>query len=339
MEAAQVKGSRYRIAAINETEARIDIAGEVVPSGWEWWFGDDTPIITYDSLVATIEPFLEQGIKKLHLRIDSGGGDVQEGLKIYNYLQAAKKSRGLHITTSVIGIAASMAAVLFMAGDVRDLPFGTRLMLHDVSYSYYGKVEEHRNALLLAQSYRDDLIQILTSKIGDKEAAQTVEGLMQNNQDNWISPEKAVKLGLATDSSEALRLAAAKENFYSYQKKQAMSEFQKKIDNFFSKLEKLLGGEKPSNEQPTTQEAQQPTAEPQPDAAAALLDLQSKYDALKAENEALNHQMEKLLGGVDSLTNKVVELIAAGGAANLQRDLVLTEEATKENPYNQLGAI
>ena len=61
------------------------------------------------------------------LYINSPGGEVQSGLALYDVMQAVS----CPIHTVCLGMAASMAALLFIAGDQREMLPHSRVMIHD----------------------------------------------------------------------------------------------------------------------------------------------------------------------------------------------------------------
>ena len=65
--------------------------------------------------------------KEIYLYINSPGGEVQSGLALYDVMQAVS----CPIHTVCLGMAASMAALLFIAGDQREMLPHSRVMIHD----------------------------------------------------------------------------------------------------------------------------------------------------------------------------------------------------------------
>ncbi len=63
----------------------------------------------------------------LDVEISSPGGDMFAAVAMYNGLRASGKK----ITTRVMGVAASAASLVFMAGDNRVMPKNTHLMVHN----------------------------------------------------------------------------------------------------------------------------------------------------------------------------------------------------------------
>ena len=64
---------------------------------------------------------------EITIYINSPGGEVQSGLALYDVMQAVS----CPIRTVCVGRAASMAALLFIAGDRREMLTHARVMIHD----------------------------------------------------------------------------------------------------------------------------------------------------------------------------------------------------------------
>jgi ATP-dependent Clp endopeptidase proteolytic subunit ClpP len=67
------------------------------------------------------------GVKRIAMRVNSPGGDVFEGHAIFNLL----RDHGAEITVDIIGIAASMASVIALAGDTVRIASNAMMMIHD----------------------------------------------------------------------------------------------------------------------------------------------------------------------------------------------------------------
>ena len=129
------------------------------------------------------------------LYINSPGGDVVSGLAVYDYISIMKKN----VNTVCTGTAASMGAILFLAGKKRSMLPHTRLMIHDPSFgggSFAGKKshEIQRNLDKLNES-RETLAKIIAEKTGrslDEIYAVTAD-------DTYYNAEEAISFGLAND--------------------------------------------------------------------------------------------------------------------------------------------
>ena len=90
--------------------------------GQDWWTGDGT----------TAKAFAEDlkgagDVKKVHLRVNSPGGDVFDGIAIYNTLLSC----GAIVTAQVDGLAASIASVIIMAASEISMGDNAMMMIHN----------------------------------------------------------------------------------------------------------------------------------------------------------------------------------------------------------------
>lgn len=129
--------------------------------------------------------------KEITIYINSPGGEVSSGLALYDIMQAVK----CPIHTVCIGIAASMGAILFAAGDKRDILPHARVMIHDPLIS--GGVGG--NALRI-KSLSEDLMRTrkITGKILAKHTKKTIDEIYAKTAtDSYFYAEEAVAFGLA----------------------------------------------------------------------------------------------------------------------------------------------
>ncbi|MBP3674132.1 MAG: ATP-dependent Clp protease proteolytic subunit [Oscillospiraceae bacterium] len=132
----------------------------------------------------------EEPGKEITIYINSPGGEVTSGLALYDVMKAVK----CPIRTVCIGTAASMGAVLFAAGDQRDMLPHTRVMIHDPLISRTGG-----NALSL-KAVSDDLMRTreITCRILAEHTGKQLEEIYEKTAtDSWFYAEEAVRFGLA----------------------------------------------------------------------------------------------------------------------------------------------
>lgn len=125
------------------------------------------------------------------VNINSPGGDLFEGLAIYNLLREHKGD----VTVRVMGLAASAASIIAMAGNSIEISRAGFLMIH--------------NAWVLAMGNRQDLMEIaeylepFDRAMGSIYEARTgkdtasIESMM--DKETWIGGEDAIKQGFADD--------------------------------------------------------------------------------------------------------------------------------------------
>lgn len=178
----------------NEEHKKADIIvfGDIVSKGLIWWdelFPAD--VNSYD-LVAQLNDIPEDYDITVH--INSNGGEVKEGLAIYNAL----KTR--NVTTICEGFAASAASLIFMAGKRRVMNTASLLFIHQAIVSASGNPDE-------LEKVASDLRTITEAAANAyKEGGVTVsdEELTEMLKDEtWIKAEDALKMGFATEIAEA----------------------------------------------------------------------------------------------------------------------------------------
>ena len=128
------------------------------------------------------------------VHINSNGGELKEGLGIYNVL----KSRD--VTTICEGFAASAGSVVFCAGRTRIMQPASLLFIHQAQMSADGNADDFQKAA-------DDL-RIVTSAAVEayKECGITIDDDQLDamlKAETWITPEEAVAYGFATQIAEA----------------------------------------------------------------------------------------------------------------------------------------
>ena len=122
------------------------------------------------------------------LYINSPGGEVQSGLALYDVMQAVS----CPIRTVCLGMAASMGALLFIAGDEREILPHSRVMIHDPLIGADGSA-------LSVKARADDLMRIrdITAGVIARHSGMSVERVFElTASDTYFEAEEAVEAGL-----------------------------------------------------------------------------------------------------------------------------------------------
>lgn len=138
------RNNRYRevgsIEIRNETAETADLCffGDINSESlgeWQKYYPED-------KAPKDVQDFLDQldGVTKINVHINSGGGSVFGGIAIYNIL----KRHNAEITVYVEGIAASIASVIAMAGDKIIIPANAQMMIHKPSSITWGNADDMR---------------------------------------------------------------------------------------------------------------------------------------------------------------------------------------------------
>ena len=132
---------------------------------------------------------------RILVRIDSPGGDVFDGIAIYNDLVRHPASVHVEIT----GLAASAASVIAMAGDRIEIAESAFVMIHKAwSFALGNEADMIKTAEVLAKVDRS-LVSVYARATGQSE--DTVIRWME--AETWFSGTEAVQAGLADAVTEA----------------------------------------------------------------------------------------------------------------------------------------
>ena len=134
---------------------------------------------------------IEASSTKIEVHINSRGGDVFEGIAIYNALAASQADISIYID----GIAASIAAIIALCGKPLYMARHSKLMLHAVSGGAYGNAEELRRMAQLVEDLQVSLANMIAQRCGDS-PEHIVAKYFRDGVDHWISASEAEVMGL-----------------------------------------------------------------------------------------------------------------------------------------------
>lgn len=137
----------------------------------------------------------------MEIRFTSPGGDITFGFVLYDYIQELKRS-GHNVTTSTLGMAASMASALLQAGSKRTMGKEAWLVIHEGSFGAGGSAGEVEDAVEWYRRLRDRLADIYLEGMarGGKKAMTKTEFKKKWSRRDWfISSDEALKLGLVDE--------------------------------------------------------------------------------------------------------------------------------------------
>ena len=119
----------------------------------------------------------------LEVYLHTYGGSVFDGNMIFNTLITAKSQ----VNTTIIGVGASMGAILSQAGTIRRQVSNGFMMIHAATGGTYGTAKDHLNSANLLTEIQKQFKQLLIVKTGLK--STDVEKWLVG--DNWFSAEQA----------------------------------------------------------------------------------------------------------------------------------------------------
>ncbi|RDW14466.1 peptidase [Paracoccus thiocyanatus] len=148
------------------------------------------------------------GDRDVVVNINSPGGDVFEGLAIYNMLRGHKGD----VTVRIVGLAASAASVIAMAGDKVEIARAGFLMIHNTWVFAIG--DRHDLSTVAGQLAAFDEVMAELYALRAKADAKEIGAMM--DRETWISGRAAIDQGFAdalldADQIEASDQAKAKD--------------------------------------------------------------------------------------------------------------------------------
>jgi len=136
-------------------------------------------------------------VDEITVRINSAGGELFDGISIYNELRAHKARKIVHID----GLAASIATVIAMAADEIVLGTATAMMIHGPSTLACGPAETMRDTAELLDKVAVGMVDAY-ARFNKAMKREEIEALMSGG-DHWFTAAEAIKVGFATRMTEA----------------------------------------------------------------------------------------------------------------------------------------
>lgn len=180
MKNKKYKGFYNIVKDQSKREATILIYGVIGGFDWDSW----TYINTSDKFVEEFKQ-VESEADIIHIRINSPGGNVHDGLPIYNTIKNSEKT----IYTYVDGIAYSMASLIALAGDKVYGYSNSLFMVHNASTYFFGNANDIREEAKVLDKYDLALGSIIEEKLNI--SSEDVSEKFLNYKDNYFVGKEA----------------------------------------------------------------------------------------------------------------------------------------------------
>lgn len=177
---------KYFALEKTDNAAVITIYGDIV--SWPW-LESDVSSYNLSRQITGLD------VDVIDVHINSYGGEVAEGLAIYNSLKQHKAK----VRTYCDGFACSIASVIFMAGDERVMSNASMLMVHNPWTYTEGNAQELRKTA-------DDLDKMSQASVNAyMEKVSITEEEVKNllDDESWLLPSEALEDGFATSVTGA----------------------------------------------------------------------------------------------------------------------------------------
>jgi ATP-dependent protease ClpP protease subunit len=155
----------------------FDIIGE------DYWSGGG---ITAKKVAAQLKAI---GSKPIEIQINSPGGDMFEGITIFNILREHPQP----ITVKVMGMAASAASVIAMAGDTIEIGAASFLMIHNCWVLAQGNRHDMRETADWLEPFDQAMVDLYAAR--SKQDAKKIAKWMDD--ETFMSGSQAISQGFA----------------------------------------------------------------------------------------------------------------------------------------------
>jgi ATP-dependent protease ClpP protease subunit len=174
------------------TPAELMIYGRIGGGGW---FADG---ISAADVAAVLR---EAGPGPINVRINSGGGDVFDGVAIHSLLARHAGT----VTAYVDGLAASAASFIMLAADRIVAARNSFIMIHDAMTYTYGNGDTHRAAGELLDKVSDNIADMYSERAGEDPAYWRGK-MTENGEDGvWYTGQEALDAGLVDEITVAAK--------------------------------------------------------------------------------------------------------------------------------------
>lgn len=156
------------------------------PIGYDPWTGTGVTLKRIDAALRSVGETTD-----VKVNINSPGGDLFEGIAIYNRLREHKGN----VLVSVLGLAASAASVIAMAGDQVHIARSGFLMIHNTWVMAMGNRNDMRAIADQLEPFDAAMADVYSARSGID--AAKIAGMM--DAETWINGTAAVDQGFADE--------------------------------------------------------------------------------------------------------------------------------------------
>ncbi|GAF63651.1 Clp protease [Bacillus sp. TS-2] len=193
------KIKRFKNEKLNEVASKIEHEFKASTNGDKTEltiYGDIGESFWYESVSASdvMEALKRVETEEIDVHINSAGGDVFEGIAIYNQL----KNHKAKVTVYVDGWAASAASIIAMAADELVMNTGSMLMIHEAWTFAIGNKNDIEKTLNSLKGVDKSIVDIYMTRF--KGERSEMETMLQN--ETWFTSDEAVDIGLADRVNE-----------------------------------------------------------------------------------------------------------------------------------------
>lgn len=191
----KLEHKRLKVVALEDGDTAEMLLYGVIGQQPSLYTGQEDEDLTDLAVVRKLKE-LEGKYSRIHIRINSPGGFVMDGDPIVNAIRNSKAE----IHTYNDGLAASMAADIWLAGHKRHMAANAKLMIHNAWGIALGTAEEMRREAAVLDVYDQAAVANMVEITGMTE--EEVREQFYNYQDHWMTRGEALQMGFVTEDED-----------------------------------------------------------------------------------------------------------------------------------------
>lgn len=143
------------------------------------------------SALAFREALMDADGEPVTLFINSCGGDIFEGLAMYNEMRAYPGE----ITVRVVSMAGSAASIIAMGGTRIEIAPTAQMMIHQAWVGAQGNADDLEDLIPTLRQIDSSLVSIYVERTG--QPREVIEPIVLSRKDTYLTAEQCVDLGFA----------------------------------------------------------------------------------------------------------------------------------------------
>tara|TARA_R100000654_G_scaffold20855_2_gene42089 strand:- start:13308 stop:14297 length:990 start_codon:yes stop_codon:yes gene_type:complete len=260
--------------------------------------------------------------RPMNLHINCVGGDVFEGMAIYNVL----RKREYKTTVYIEGIAASMGSVIALAADEIIMAENSLFMIHNAWGGAMGEAKDLEKTASLLNKISAEIADIYVKKTNL--SYEKIKNMM--DEETWLNADEAYNLGFVDSISDAIKVAAKYDvsKFKNITNEEIQSKLSinlktkkmtEELKNWFdAKVESIIAKVKEDNVEVEAEKVEVTLAD-NDEIVAKLTDFEAKV-------ATMNESITELEGVKATLSEEVERLNALVSKADARGTEISTEE-------------
>tara|TARA_R100000654_G_scaffold2638_1_gene9714 strand:+ start:958 stop:1989 length:1032 start_codon:yes stop_codon:yes gene_type:complete len=245
----------------------------------------------------------------VNLRINCLGGDVFDGMAMYNII----KKREAKTTSYIEGIAASMGSVIALAADEVIMAENSLFMIHNAWGGAMGEAEDMRKTASVLEKISGEIASIYKRKT--RLSLDRIQDMM--DEETWLNAEEAFELGFVDTISDSIKVAAKYDvsKFKNITTEQIHNKLNINVNNkkmteelknwFNNKVDEIVASVKGADDKSE--------------------DVVTEVNVMLSDNEEISNKLSSFEASITDLNGKIVSLEEELSSAKGENETLSTE--------------